>query len=159
MCVFVCKRVSKCCWVTSLCYNATNSVYHLTEEWELNEVVCVCMWESVCVWEWEREFWALFTSPLLWQAGIREQSKYEQQRQQEEDEASLEPRQLLPFLWADEQKAELTTLKHVKQLRIQITRVSADSNVIPVLKYYTNCSFKNSRVKKGKAFPRLTYSV
>lgn len=48
---------------------------------------------SVCVWEG-----ASFTSPLLCDAGEWEQSKYEQQSQKEQDEASLEPRQLLPFL-------------------------------------------------------------
>lgn len=56
---------------------------------------------SACVCVFVRELsvvQALFTSPLLCDAGIGEQSKYEQQSQQEQDEASLEPRQLLPFL-------------------------------------------------------------
>lgn len=40
----------------------------------------------------------LFTSPVLCDAGEWDQSKYKHQNQQEQDEASLEPRQLLPFL-------------------------------------------------------------
>lgn len=45
----------------------------------------------------------MFTSPMFCDAAVGEQSQYEQQSQQEQDEASLEPRQLLPFLWADKQ--------------------------------------------------------
>ena len=79
--------------------------------------------------------WASLTSPLLCDAGIRQQSKYEQQSQQEQDEASLEPRQLLPFLQADKQ-TELTTLKHVGALNENHRRLSADCD--KPLKYLRN---------------------
>lgn len=45
-----------------------------------------------------------FTAPLFCNAGEWEKSKYEHQHQQKQDEASLESRQLLPFLWADKQQ-------------------------------------------------------
>lgn len=47
-----------------------------------------------------------FTSPLLREDGEGEQSHDEQQSQQEEDEAPLQPRQALPFLQTQKQTAE-----------------------------------------------------
>lgn len=50
-----------------------------------------------------------FTSPLFCDAGEWEKSKYKQQHQQKQDEASLESRQLLPFLWGDKQRTRADT--------------------------------------------------
>lgn len=88
---------------------------------------------------------ALFTSPLFCNAGIREQSKYKQQRQQEQDEASLEPRQLLPFLQAEKQTHLTTQKKYI----IKITNTC--QQILTFLKRFKTCSLMcKEAVKKEK---------
>lgn len=53
--------------------------------------------------------WDVFTFPVFCDAGEGEKTKYKQQHQQKQDEASLESGQLFPFLWGDKQQKRADT--------------------------------------------------